>query len=67
MKILILIYWFFQMHLKLLIGICAKKIIKTNFDEVQQKLDTVCLTNEEFNRYKHSTCYKRSFSLKYYD
>ena len=38
-------------------GYLRQKIIKTNFDEVQQKFDIVCLPNEEFNIYKQSNAY----------
>ena len=38
-------------------GYLRHKIIKTNFDEVQQKFDIVCLPNEEFNIYKQSNGY----------
>lgn len=38
-------------------GYLRQKIIKTNFDELQLKFDIICLTDEEFNRYKQSNAY----------
>ncbi|MBE7046287.1 MAG: nucleotidyltransferase domain-containing protein [Ruminococcaceae bacterium] len=42
-------------------GYLRQKIIKTTFDEVQQKFDIICLTNEEFNRYKQSNAYNDEY------